>query len=593
MRRYSTILLCLLFLVTSILSAQTFVLVTDTNNPVFTSANCQTANNTNFNCFQGSAWIDLNQDYRLDLFVAGRVFLNQGNEQFTESGSIDLSGFDTRSSSVSFMDFDNDGDKDLLFYNGGGYGTKIFENNGQGVLNSFPSILDSINSTVWSAQWCDYNIDAHADIILTFADGFAGGLRLPNRLFKGSATNQFSQVQNTWEFLNALHPYTVSYWIDYDEDGDQDLFIASGPANGSSAPDFLYKNLIKETGTEGFQRITQPSYASTPQDGQCYNFIDADNDGDFDLCITNWRSAPNRFYENDSGSFVLRTTPFTSSANGQYLSNAWGDLDNDGDLDVLLTSTQTTRAKYFLNNGDGTFVDGGDIGTIVNGPTSGISLGDYNNDGKLDFFVTGGVKGLFKNTTSNANTYVAFSLVGNPNHKSPVGARVHVKATINGKSTLLKREVSTQNTFMGHNSQRVHFGLGNATQVDSLIIYWPSGSVDKYQNLNSGHLYTVEEGQQPFIVILPPIGLQASIIDNTIFEVFPNPAQDSFNIELNKADLTDFKVALISLNGKVLFSKEVVHSNSVTIESASIVPGSYILQVTTGNQRVNQKLTIH
>jgi len=571
--------------------AQNFALVTDSTNPIAAEPDCGTENSWPNNCFQGAAWVDVNSDYRLDLFYAGKLFINQGNGNFSKGQGVDLTSFNTQSSSVSFMDFDNDGYKDLLFYNGGGFGTKVFRGDGSGNLSPFATVLDSINSTVWSAQWCDYNLDSHADIILTFADGFAGNTHFPNRLFRGSANRQFTQVQDTAEFLNDLHPYTVSYWIDYDEDGDQDLFIASGPAS-STGPDYLYQNLIKETGQEAFKKITQLSFASTAQNGQCYNFIDFDNDRDLDACLTNWRIVPNRFYENINGTYTSQSTPFTSSANGFHLTNAWGDIDNDGDLDVLITSTNEADAKYYFNNGDGTFSSGGNIGSLVNGPTSGLSIGDYNNDGFLDFFVTGGVKGLFKNIANNGNNFITLSLVGNPNQKSPIGARIEILATINGQQVWQKREVSSQNTFMGHNSQRVHFGLGKATNVDSLIVYWPSGSVDRHQHITPGHLYVVEEGQQPVAPILPPVSIGELQLAKNTFTVFPNPTSDTFEIHLNKPIKKDSYIILYAPNGKEVLRKTIKESNRATLDVKGLPKATYVIEMVMPEGTFRQTVSI-
>jgi hypothetical protein len=557
------------------LHAQFFQLVTDSLNPLVTEPDCGAENNWSNNCFQGAAWGNLNQDQCLDLIYAGKVFINDCNGSFTKTNGLDLSGFATRSSSVSLMDFDNDKDLDLLFFNGGGYGTKVFKNDGQANFTLFNTILDSINSTVWSAQWCDYNLDAYADIILTFADGFAGNLHFPNRLFSGSANGNFQAYPDTLEFLSDLHPYTVSYWIDYDEDGDQDLFIASGPAS-QTAPDFLYKNELKETGLAYFTKITSLSFAGEAQNGQCYNFIDIDGDADLDACLTNWRIVPNRLYQNNNGNYITVNSSFTTNANSFSLSNAWGDLDNDGDLDVLITSNQPSEAQYYLNDGQGNFTVGGSIGTILNGPTSGISLGDYSNDGRLDFFVTGREKGLFRNTVSNSNTFLLLNLIGNPNHRSPVGARVHLKCVLNGSPVWLKREVSAQNTFMGQNSTRVHFGLGDATLIDSLVIYWPSGAIGTYENLAPAQLYLLEEGSPPQS---EPLNTKTIKSPRTGFKVYPVPSDHSLEIKLEQEEANHFVVKLLAANGCVIKEKLATDTQRCTLDVKKVPSGNYILNL--------------
>ncbi len=569
---------------------QYFSLVNDSSNLVAIEPDCGTKNNWQNNCFQGAAFGNLNGDQCLDLFYAGNVFLSDCNGNFTKGVGIDLTGFTNKSSSVSLIDFDNDDDLDLLFYNENGFGTKVYENDGQGVFTHYRTVLDSINSTVWSVQWWDYNLDAHADIILTFADGFAGNLHFPNRLFKGSVNHQFEKVQDSLEFLTDLHAYTVSYWIDYDEDGDQDLFIASGPAS-QTGKDFLYKNQSKETGSANFTKLTALTFASEQQNGQCYNFIDIDNDGDLDACLTNWRIVPNRLYRNDTGVFTATNQPFTTNPNSFSLSNAWGDIDNDGDLDVLITSNNPNEAQYYLNDGSGNFTVGGPIGTLINGPSSGISLGDYNNDGKLDFFITGRNSGLFKNKLSNGNTFVLFDFKGKSSHRSSVGLRAQLKCTIDGKKVWLKREVSAQNTFMGHNAQRVHFGLGNSTIIDSLLIYWPSGSVDTVVNLAASNLYVVNEGKSPVNTPLNTKGT-SELIKKTGFYAFPNPSKKLLNIKLTGNELLDFSIHLTTLAGQSVLKRNYVNKNEISLSTESFPTGNYTLELTAGDQVFSKSILI-
>src|SRR5262249_15618062 len=134
---------------------------------------------------------------------------------------------------------------------------------------------------------------------------------------------------------DSLAPYTIPTWSDYDLDGDMDLFIGSGPAQVAPLPDFNYKNLLKETGSFSLERLTSFPF-KVPQDGQTYNFIDYDNDGDLDICLTNYSQAPSRFYLNSDTGYVSLTTPFTTTIG--HLSNCWGDIDNDGFLDVLIAT---------------------------------------------------------------------------------------------------------------------------------------------------------------------------------------------------------------------------------------------------------------
>ncbi len=569
--------------------AQDFVLVTDSVNPIVSTPPSSEINNPNF-AYTGSSWVDVNNDHWIDLFYSGQLFLNQGDGNFSQASGVPNSGL-TALTSSSWADFDNDGDADLLYAHPAG-GTQVFANDGSGNFTKYTSILDTINSITWSAQWSDYNNDGYTDIILTFAEGFLGANHFPCRLFAGNASGSFSPVvDSSAAFLTELHPYTVSNWIDYDQDGDQDLFIASGPGGVGAALDFIYRNELIETGTASFSRILDEAFAIEPQDGQCYNFIDFDNDGDLDMCLTNWASGTrNRFYINQNGTYVPLPTPFGQASNSNSLSNGWGDLDNDGYIDVIIASNNNI-GNYYRNDGQGGFID---AGNIIHGPlggnTSGLSLGDYDNDGDLDFFTTGLEKGLFRNDLDNGYHSINLALKGGPSNGSALGARVEAKVDLEGIGTWLRREVSAQNTFMGHNSQRIHFGTREDEVIDSLVVYWPSGAVEVHEDLAVDKFYLLEEGKSPSIQftvgLAPTPGLQLA------WKVFPNPSQEFIQIQ-NEATINEnIVLRLYNTVGQLQRQQTFGPSQSIQFPIGDLPSGKYLLQIRTGQEEQTEKIMI-
>ncbi|MGB5895336.1 MAG: FG-GAP-like repeat-containing protein [Ignavibacteriaceae bacterium] len=269
--------------------------------------------------------------------------------------------------------------------------------------------------------------------------------------------------------------YAGAAWIDIDNDSDLDLYVTKN---------FLFRNI----GGGNFERLNDFTSISANQLGNGTSWGDYDNDGDLDAMLTNYGGAPNRFYRNDNGSYTSLSNELTLA--GTYLGNSWGDFDNDGDLDVLLTNEQSVRV--FMNNGDETFTQE----SIISGGSRSTSLGDYDNDGDLDFYSTASAsssRGLYKNETQNGNNWVLFSLAGSISNKSAIGAKVKLKAIINGNPVWQFREVSAQNNFNGHNSLRVHFGVGDATMIDSVIIEWTSGEAVVLTNVSPNDFYDVEE----------------------------------------------------------------------------------------------------
>ncbi len=589
MRSYALLISCC---ITLSCFAQNFTLITDTNNPIISEPAIA-------GIYFGTSWTDIDNDGYLDLFYAGTIYRNLGNGNFEIANTQTPIPVATSLNSCSWADYQNDGDLDLIysrFTAPSTLQTRIYENNGSGQFTEVNTILNDINSATWSVQWCDYNNDSYVDFILTFANLFLGANNhFPNRLYRGNSDGTFTQVTENYEFLTKLAPYTVSNWIDYDEDGDTDLFIASGPAAGSAGikADFIYRNLQIETGNEGFEKLTNAdlSFAEELQDGQCYNAIDYDNDGDLDICLTNYSGVENKFYVNTNGSYVKTELPFTSGKTSN-LSNAWGDFDNDGDLDVIITASSATGSGYFINNGDGTFTESGSnlINTAISSSSTGTTIGDYDNDGDLDFFVVGrNIKGLFRNDLIIKNHFVNFKLIGTTSNKTGLGARLELKAKIKGKWVTQKREISASNTFMGHNSQRAHFGLGRAGRIDKLTIYWPSGTVDEFNNLRVNQFYTIEEGKP-----LPNRPVKKKVASsNAEIVLYPNPSKNSVQLITKNIEVVgSIEVKTIDSSGRIILINTFESNEDLILDTSKLSQGNYIMKIEVNGIVLAEKLVI-
>jgi hypothetical protein len=495
-----TVITGLLFLSIPGVYAQSFTPLSNPNSPI------NTIDLRGF--YRGCAWVDIDNDGDLDLSLKGWALRNEGQDSFSivqSFGNGPAGGPPEILGGISWADYDNDDDLDGLYSSTTNSKGKlasytfIYQNDGSGHFTKKKIDAKGDSLGTWSASWSDYNNDGFADITCAVANGFVG-LKTPGFFYQGSADGTFTKI-DTFEFTQTLAPYTVAYWTDYDRDGDSDLFLASGPG-GKPGPDFHYQNLLKETGKAGLQRIKNTAFAKDLHDGQCYNFIDTDLDEDLDLYVTNYGGAPNRFYEDQNGELVSVTNDLVFD--GRMLGNCWGDFDNDGDQDLLLTADNIQQCGYFENQ-EGTLVK-------VSNPflarfdttgqnVSGLTIGDYDNDGDLDFFTNGGERGqngprgLFKNELNNTNHWVNIHCKGTRSNRAALGTVVYLTATINGQSTTQQREITAQNTFMGHNSLRVHFGLGDAEVIDELVIHWPSGQVDTYSKVAIDRFYTAVEGE--------------------------------------------------------------------------------------------------
>lgn len=174
-------------------------------------------------------------------------------------------------------------------------------------------------------------------------------------------------------------------WIDYDNDGDLDLFVTNGKQGGQN--NFLYRN----DGSGTFTKISDSPVTLDSRSSDGSTWGDYDNDGDEDLYVTNWYGQPNLFYMNNGdGSFTQITGSAVSTASTYSEAASWGDMDNDGDLDLYVCNSEgDKRNNFYQNNGDGSFTR---ITTGVAVTEAYFSRNadwiDINNDGKLDLFVT-------------------------------------------------------------------------------------------------------------------------------------------------------------------------------------------------------------
>lgn len=472
-----------------------FTKVTDANNPATTFANTAAT-------YKGAAWVDLDGDNWPDLFASQRfLFRNTRDGNFAQLPDLDALPLGQGSSGSSWADINNDGFPDYITT---GLVSGMYFNKGDHTFSNQTALLPNFsNYAGWDCALADADNNGLLDVLFVHACcTFHPTTPVPCRLFLQKSPGTF-EAQTGYEFTDSNAPYTIPTWADYDLDGDMDLFIGTGPG-GSPGVDYCYRNLLKENGAFSLQRLTTFPFMEQ-QDGQVYNFTDYDNDGDLDICLTNYGGAKTRFYRNNNGTYESLSLPFTSQ--GTYLANVWGDFDNDGDEDVLISTDQTALVRFFRNKGGNSGFNTIKTAGSANGNACGIALADYDNDGDLDFYTNGAsaARTLFRNDTlAQGRHWAQFACTGTTSNRSAIGTTLRVKANIGGQPTWQIRQVLAHNSFQGHNDLRQHIGLNDATLLDSVEVRWPSGLVQRFAGLPADRFYRVVEGQPIQAIVSAP-----------------------------------------------------------------------------------------
>ncbi len=363
------------------------------------------------------AWGDYDNDGDLDFLLTGadsfyvrtsKIYQNTGSG-FTEVYAGSLEG--VYYGSVDWGDYDNDGDLDILLTgenSGASYSvtSRIYQNTGSGFTEVFAGSLTDV--AYGSVAWGDYDNDGDLDILLT-GEGLISAFN--SRIYQNTGSG-FTEV-----YAGSL--VAVSFgsvaWGDYDNDGDLDILL-TGNTDTLGKVSKIYQN----TGS-GFTEVYAGSLQAVVNCSVAWG--DYDNDGDLDILLTGEDGitlGASKIYQNTGSGF---TEVYAGSLQSVVnCSVAWGDYDNDGDLDILLTGETDTGkvSKIYQNTGSG-FIEvlAGNLTGVIHGD---VDWGDYDNDGDLDILLAGAMFANFGNDTLYAkiyqNTVIPLSNMSQQNEKT-------------------------------------------------------------------------------------------------------------------------------------------------------------------------------
>jgi uncharacterized repeat protein (TIGR01451 family) len=449
--------------------------------------------------YNNDGWIDL---YHLGGNVGSNYLLrNNGNGTFSNVASaagVALPG--TWGAGATFADWNGDGWLDLFVGSIAPSKYAMFENDGDG---TFTDVTDSTGVVFALDTMCssfgDIDNDGDLDMVLShWGEG-----QSPKHFWRNDGNDAFSTnfaaVDTLVGYLNFRgHPAdnTFTYnFADLDSDGWMDFVCAS---------DFVTSHVYMNDGDGTFTDVTNTSVIDDDNGmGSCV--ADYDKDGDLDWFVSSIMNSVamtkdgNRMYRNLGDGTFEDATDHANVRDGQW---GWGatfqDFNNDSWLDIFHTNGwqipqyNLDASVLFVSDGDATFTEmGAALGVADTDQGRGTACFDYDRDGDIDIFVANCDQParLYRNDGGNAANWLDVKLVGPSPNTEQIGARITAK--IPGSSQLW--EMRAGNNFQSQDPAEAHFGLGVATEVDSLVIRWTDGSVTTLLDVPANQRLVVDQ----------------------------------------------------------------------------------------------------
>ena len=425
---------------------------------------------------------DYNNDGQLDLYVTNygtnRLYRNNGDGTFTEAAESAGVTEPRWSTSCAFADYDRDGNLDLYVVN---------------------YIVFDINENPWCGLK-EKGIRAYCE-----PDNF---IAQSDTLYRNNGDGTFTDVTQTAGIYNTTGKGLGVVWADYNNDGAADIYVAN-----DSTENLFYRNNGDGTFEEvGFMVGVALSENGAPENGMGTTFGDWNNDGWFDLTVTNYAQQTNTLYHNDADGFFTDATTTTKTAQLTYPYLGWAtafiDYDNDGYQDLFVANghlhenlaelgqegTYGQRNLLFRNNSNGTFTEISETlgpGMKLTDVSRGATFADYDLDGDIDIVVTNSntAPRLLRNDGGNRKNWLQIRLTATNGSTDAIGARVKITT---GKLTQT-REVRSGDGYLSQQDLTLHFGIGDSEQVDSIEVQWQTGAKQLIGSVPANQMLSLEE----------------------------------------------------------------------------------------------------
>jgi len=378
---------------------------------------------------------------------------------------------------MASADFDNDGDLDI--YIAAGYTGNVFwRNNGNDTFSDYTSDSNTfLNGQGQGVAWGDFDNDGWLDLFVAQTDG-------NNRLYINNRGGSFTEDSG---ILSSQGASVQPVAFDVNGDGRLDLLVTREPGKSN----LLY---INRGGGNFEEQAKLWGVEYTTANGQGAGVGDYDRDGDLDVLFSDFANT-NLLLRNMGDHFEEVGAAAGIRIGGTRNRGAlFGDFNDDGWPDIYVVRTGANR--LFQNNGNGTFTEvAAAAGAAGNLDAYTPSMADYDNDGDLDIFFTNtGQPTLLLTNLGPYNNRIDFRLRGTKCNANGIGAVL--TAWSNGRPQA--QAIISGQGYVGTGSDlSAHFGLGSNKVLDSLVVKWPSGTVDKYSHLAANQKLVLIEGKTP------------------------------------------------------------------------------------------------
>lgn len=424
------------------------------------------------------AWTDFDDDGFQDLFLSrdgtNELLRNERGTGFTVATRGALSSDQGRWRTSTWADFDNDGDKDVFVVSAADQ-NKLIQRVGNDFLIVSNSGLSNDQLLSLACSWLDFDNDNYVDLIVgNFDDNTA------IQLYQNRGDGTFAPLNSGNLTEDGSSVLSIAP-ADYDNDGFTDVYVADAELSG----------LFHNDGQGNFSRVVTGVINAHQNGGRTASWGDFDNDGDPDLFVGRSAEHTNLLFENNGdGAFTQLNPEGLAVAGNNAEASGWADFDNDGRIDIFVGFRG--YSLLYRNLGDGRFESL--FFDVTRAMAAEIAAwADFDRDGDID--LSSGRFGnvaLFTNI-GTSNHWVGVICRGTISNRSAIGAKVRVLAAIDGAQVWQLREIVGQSGHYSQSSQHANFGLGDASRIDSLVIEWPSGHVDRFAGLSVDRYFEVSE----------------------------------------------------------------------------------------------------